>query len=197
MLLHSHAMLFIVLPRSALNIITYPCLLYGSFMPSVFYLTSHYIACIKVSTEVLSIQILNAFSPSDTMVNTNNVCGTFFIFLLTLFPFILFQLTMSEQELGDIVQITVDEFSQEDRTGRSDSKHHGHLFIIFFSFCILRFSSFITGLSVPLPLLHLNCNSILKNICLYLDHNQILAYLILKESIKPVALFHFHSIANF
>lgn len=51
MLLHSHAMLVIVLLRSALNIITYPCLLYGSFMPSVFYLTSHYIACIKVSTE--------------------------------------------------------------------------------------------------------------------------------------------------
>lgn len=69
------------------------------------------------------------------MVNKNNVCGTFFIFLLTLFPFILFQLTMSEQVLGDIVQITVDEFSQEDRTGRSDSKHHGRLFINLLEFC--------------------------------------------------------------
>lgn len=47
---------------------------------------------------------------------------------------------MSEQELGEIVQITVDEFNQEDRTGKSDLKRYGHPLIL----SILRFTAFIT-----------------------------------------------------
>lgn len=35
---------------------------------------------------------------------------------------------MSEQDLGEIVQITVEDFSQEDGTGKSHSKQHGHIF---------------------------------------------------------------------
>lgn len=44
--------------------------------------------------------------------------------MLFAFHFMLFQWTMSEQDLDEIVQITVEDFNQDDRTGKINLGWH-------------------------------------------------------------------------
>lgn len=50
---------------------------------------------------------------------------------------------MSEQDLDEIVQITVEDFNQDDRTGKIPVKQHEY-----FSYCIVTFSALLTSIDI-------------------------------------------------